>query len=64
MLSEKKIAQVTKSIPMEQALKMYGVSSEDELKDLFRELYNHPKRNFFTELFSKILIFFGFGNNY
>ena len=64
MASEKKIAQVTKSIPMEQALKMYGVSSEDELKDLFRELYNQPKRNFFTELFSKILIFFGFRDNY
>ena len=63
MASETKIAQVTKPIPMEQALKMYGVSSEDELKDLFRELFNPPKRNFFTELFRKILNFFGFGKN-
>ena len=64
MASEKKIAQVTKSIPMEQALKMYGVSSEDELKELFRELFNSHKGNFFTNLFRKILNFFGFGNNH
>ncbi|SVD39595.1 uncharacterized protein METZ01_LOCUS392449 [marine metagenome] len=64
MASEKKIAQVTKPIPMEQALKMYGVSSEEELKELFRELFNPRKRNFFAELFRKILNFFGFGNNH
>ena len=49
---------------MEQALKMYGVSSEDELKELFRELFNPRKRNFFAELFRKILNFFEFGNNH
>ena len=64
MASETKIAQVTKPISMEQALKMYGVSSEDELKELFRELFNPRKRNFFAELFRKILNFFGFGNNH
>ena len=51
MESEKKIAQVTRPIPMEQALKMYGVSSEEELKELFRELFNSHKGNFFTNLF-------------
>jgi len=64
MASEKKIAQITKPIPMEQALKMYGVSSEDELKELFSELFNSRKGNFFTNLFRKILNFFGFGNNH
>ena len=64
MASEKKIAQVTKPIPMEKALKMYGVSSEDELKELFRELFNSRKGNFFTNIFRKILNFFGFGNNH
>ena len=64
MASEKKIAQVTKPIPMEQALKMYGVSSEDELKELFRELFNPRKGNFFINLFRKILNFFGFGSNH
>ena len=63
MTSETKIAQVTKPIPMEQALKMYGVSSEDELKELFRRLFNSRKGGFFTNLLRKILNFFGFGNN-
>ena len=63
MASEIKIAQVTKPIPMEQALKMYGVSSEEELKELFRVLFNSRKGVFFTNLLRKILNFFGFGNN-
>jgi hypothetical protein len=64
MASEKKIAQVTKPIPMEQALKMYGVSSEEELKELFRVLFNSRKGGFFTNLLRKILNFLGFGKNY
>ena len=64
MASETKIAQVTKPISMRKALDMYGVSTEEELKDLFRELFNPRKRNFFAELFRKILNFFGFGNSH
>ena len=64
MASETKIAQVTKPISMRKALDMYGVSTEEELKELFRELFNSRKGNFFTNLFRKILNFFGFGSNH
>jgi len=63
MASEKKIAQVTKPIPMEQALRMYGVSSEEELKGLFTELFNSRKQNIIAIFFKNLLKFFGFGFN-
>ena len=46
------------------ASRVIFISSEDELKELFRELFNSHKGNFFTNLFRKILNFFGFGNNH
>ena len=53
MTYEKKIAEVTSPITMNRALEIYGVSSEEELKELFDELYRHNKRGFFARLFIK-----------
>ena len=59
MTSEKKIAEVTSPISMNRALEMYGVSSEEELRELFDDLYRHNKRGFIARLFMKFLQFFG-----
>ena len=61
MTSEKKIAEVTSPITMNRALEMYGVSSEEELRELFDDLYRHNKRGFLARLFIKIFQFFGIG---
>ena len=59
MASEKKIAEVTSPITMNRALEIYGVSSEEELRELFDDLYRHNKRGFIARFFMKFLQFFG-----
>ena len=60
MSKEKQIAQVTKPIPMKEALGMYGVLSEEELKKLFDNLYLNSQRGFLSRIFTQLLLFLGF----
>ena len=60
MSKEKQIAQVTKPIPMKEALEMYGVLSEEELKKLFDNLYLNSQRGFLSRIFTQLLLFLGF----
>ena len=64
MTPKEKRAKLTKPISLDKALKMYGVSSEDELMELFREKLNTHKKNFLKSVKRKGFKFFWFGNNH
>ena len=48
MTPAEKRAKITKPISLDKALIMYGVKSEDELMNLFKEKLNVHKKNFLT----------------
>jgi len=44
---------------MSRALKIYGVSSDEELKKLFDNLYLNSQRGFLSRIFTQLLLFLG-----
>ena len=60
MSKEKKIADISTSISMKRALEIYNVSTEEELRKLFDELYLQSQRGFWSKIFIRFLIFIGF----
>jgi hypothetical protein len=60
MSSNQKIQAVSTPISMSRALKLYGVSTEEELRKLFDDLYFQSQRGFWSKIFIRFLIFIGF----
>ena len=45
---------------MKKALEIYNVSTEEELRKLFDDLYFQSQRGFWSKIFIRFLIFIGF----
>ena len=60
MDKEKKIADISAPISMKKALEIYNVSTEEELRKLFDDLYFQSQRGFWSKIFIRFLIFIGF----
>ena len=60
MTPEEKRLKITTPIPLEKALNIYGVNSEAELMNLFKEKLNVHKKNFLTGDKKKSFNFFRF----
>jgi hypothetical protein len=56
---EKKIAGISAPISMKKALEIYNVSTEEELRKLFDDLYLQGQRGFWAKFFIRFLIFIG-----
>ena len=60
MTPKEKRAKLTKPISLDKALKIYGVNSEDELMNLFKEKLDLYNNNFLTDRKRKGFNFFRF----
>ena len=60
MTPKEKRAQLTKPISLDKALKIYGVNSEDELMNLFKEKFDLYNNKFLTDRKRKGFNFFRF----
>ena len=59
MSSNQKVQVISTPITMSRALKIYGVSSDEELKKLFDNLYLNSQRGFLSRIFTQLLLFLG-----
>ena len=59
MSKENKIANISAPISMKKALEIYNVSTEEELRMLFDDLYLQSQRGFWSKICIRFLIFIG-----